>query len=116
MALLDPEKLKQKVLGRKQADDIFELIDLKTPEAKQAFLKQMGHLLLQEAQSVEKVERQRKLHELSAVVVEFGQYRGSRLDSIPRDYLHWYVGESESFVSKVVQYLEMTKDQDKSEE
>lgn len=110
--MMEMTRLQYRVLGRLQARELLELVELTHPEMVASFLDEMKSSLQPEQVKKEKVVRQRKLSELKAHVLGFGVHANECLDDIPRDYLEWLLGETEGTLQIVSQYLQMTAEPD----
>jgi len=116
MTHINRERLYQRGYGRKQARDILSLLDLKDPNAVDAFLDELRSVLSPKKVEEESKGKVRKLRELSTTRLDFGQYAGELLENIPRPYLHWLAGEQEQLSKTIHEYLALTAGEDEEEE
>lgn len=105
---MDQERLKRRVDGRTQAKAILELLTLDHPDKLEAFLDEVRSTLQPEKVLAEAVQEQRRLSELAAVRLKYGQYAGQRLDDVDRDYLEWMIDEGRETLATIEAFLKAT--------
>lgn len=101
--------MKRRVEGRNQAKAILELVSLDHVDKIEAFLDELRSTLQPAEVLKEVVASQRKLSELSAITLKYGQHAGERLEDIPRDYLEWMIRDGEETFETVRDYLAATQ-------
>lgn len=112
MTNLNFERLKLRAAGRGQARSLRKSMSITDPEAIAAFLDEMNDLLKPLLPTVESCLDIPTIRQLSAIELPRGIHVGKRLDEAPRDYLHWWVTESDAITNDIARYLDLTKDQD----
>lgn len=107
--MIDNARVARRVNGRQQAKDIVSLLNLDHQDKIDAFFDELRSLIQPKQVEVERAAQKRRLSELSSFKLRYGIHADVRLDDVPRDYLHWLVGDSETTVDVVREYLEATK-------
>jgi len=113
---LNPERLRSRVAGRKEAETVVGLVDLPDQHAVEAFIDELKKRLgWQDKKTVGEHIEQQSLVELQHECLDFGVHAGEPFYVIPRDYLHWLLKSSEETVWKISEYLRLTKSEDSEE-
>ena len=104
------ERIERRKKGREEAQSILGLLTIQGDQtAIAAFFEELKDSLCPKQVTETKQVEQRKLKELAAWPMPYGKYGGQPLSEIPLEYLHWLTSDSEETMSKINQYLELTK-------
>ena len=111
---LNPERLRSRVAGRKEAEAVVGLVNLQDQHAVEAFIDELKKRLgwQEKKKTIGEHLEQGSLVELQHSCLDFGVHAGEPFYVIPRDYLHWLLKSSEETVWKLSEYLRLTKEED----
>lgn len=112
MSLLNKSKVADRVYGRKEAQEIFNLVELTTQDQIDGFLDELKKLLMPEEKKVKLLTKaQREIRELAATELTFGKYVGKNyghVEQVDREYLEWLLASTQETVDKLEMYLKLT--------